>query len=86
MIHSGWVDGYGSTVVINHGSGYSTIYAHCYHLKVAAGDFVVAGEVIAEMGPVTSDSSPRLYFEIRKDGLQLDPIEYLEPVATNTRR
>ena len=86
VIHSGWVDGYGSTVVINHGSGYSTIYAHCYHLKVAAGDFVVAGEVIAEMGPVTSDSSPRLYFEIRKDGLQLDPIEYLEPVATNTRR
>lgn len=86
VVHSGWVDGYGSTVVINHGSGYSTIYAFCYHLKVAAGDFVVAGEVIAEMGPVTSDSSPRLHFEIRKDGLQLDPMEYLESAATDSLR
>ena len=86
VVHSGWINGYGSTVVINHGSGYSTVYAHCYHLKVAAGDFVVAGEVIAEMGPMAVDSPPRLHFEVRKDGLQLDPIEYLEPVATNTRR
>lgn len=86
VVHSGWVNGYGSTVVINHGSGYSTIYAHCYHLKVAAGDFVVAGEVIAEMGGVTADSPPRLHFEIRKDGLQLDPMEYLESVGTGALR
>jgi septal ring factor EnvC (AmiA/AmiB activator) len=86
VVHSGWINGYGSTVVINHGSGYSTVYAHCYHLKVAAGDFVVAGEVIAEMGPMAVDSPPRLHFEVRKDGLQLDPMEYLESVATGARR
>lgn len=75
--HSGWIDGYGATIVINHGSGYSTIYSHCHSLTVAAGDFVIAGEVIAEVSPVVG-SGASLHFEIRKDGLPLETLEYLE--------
>lgn len=75
---AGWVDGYGSTIVINHGSGYSTIYSNCHRLRVATGDFVVSGEVIAEMAQSTFEASTRLHFEVRKDGVPLAPLEYLE--------
>lgn len=75
---AGWVDGYGSTIVINHGSGYSTIYSNCHRLRVATGDFVVSGEVIAEMAESTLEASTRLHFEVRKDGVPLAPLDYLE--------
>ncbi len=74
--HSGWIDGYGATVVINHGSGYSTIYSHCRSLLVATGDFVIAGEPIAEANQSTG-SGPSFHFEIRKDGKPVETLQYL---------
>lgn|GEM_PF-954944 len=76
VVLSGWVEGHGNTVVINHGGGYSSVYSRCRSLMVAVGDFVIAGEVIAEIGS-DSGSPPCLHFEIRKNGVPVETLQYL---------
>lgn len=68
--------GYGNLVIIKHNDTYLSAYAHNRRLKVAEGDAVKAGEVIAEMGSSGTDSV-HLHFEIRRDGKPVDPIGYL---------
>lgn len=68
--------GYGNLVIIKHNETYLSAYAHNRQLRVAEGDSVDAGEVIAEMGSSGTDSV-RLHFEIRRDGKPVDPIGYL---------
>jgi septal ring factor EnvC (AmiA/AmiB activator) len=67
--------GYGNCIIINHGGGYYTLYAHADRSLVAQGDKVDAGMVIAEVGPA-SDSP--IHFEIRKSKKALDPLEWLK--------
>lgn len=68
--------GYGNLVIIKHNETYLSAYAHNRRLRVAEGDSIDAGEVIAEMGSSGTDSV-RLHFEIRRDGKPVDPIGYL---------
>ena len=65
--------GYGNCIIINHGGGYYTLYAHADRSLVEQGDKVDAGKVIAEVGP---EAESPIHFEIRKSKKALDPIEW----------
>lgn len=75
---SGWLKGYGQTIVINHGSRFFTISAHLSQRQKQKGDTVEKGEVIGLLGETGSFSGPRLYFEIRRAGTNLDPLKWIK--------
>ena len=77
VIYAGWLDGYGYTVIIDHGSGVSTLYAHCSRLLVRKGDVVVAGQPIAKIGSTGISTGPHLHFEVRIGGRPVNPLRYL---------
>ncbi|HVP35446.1 MAG TPA: M23 family metallopeptidase [Terriglobales bacterium] len=68
---------YGNLVIINHENGYKTYYSSCSEIFAKTGDRVKKGDVIALSGR-TGRPTPHLHYEIRKDGLPVDPSEYLE--------
>ena len=70
-------DGYGNYVVIAHGNGVQTVYAHCSSLLVTKGQKVSQGEIIAKVGSTGNSTGNHLHFEIRKDGITYDPQNYV---------
>jgi murein DD-endopeptidase MepM/ murein hydrolase activator NlpD len=77
VLSSGWMNGYGNTIVISHGGGVSTLYAHQSSLGVSAGDVVEGGEVIGRVGSTGWSTGPHLHFEIRINGTATDPAPFL---------
>lgn len=75
---SKWFGGYGRTIVIDHGDGYTTMYAHNDQLLVRTGAFVVAGQVVALSGNTGVSTGPHLHFEIRINDEPVNPMEYLQ--------
>lgn len=68
-----WVTGYGLHVIVDHGNGLSSLYAHLSAVAVADGATVQAGQVIGAVGSTGNSTGPHLHFEIRRDGLPEDP-------------
>ncbi|MEO5634260.1 peptidoglycan DD-metalloendopeptidase family protein [Gaiella sp.] len=77
VIHAGWLGGYGNLVVIDHGGGLSTAYAHNSSLVVGEGTAVSAGTVVALSGNTGNSSGPHVHFEVRMNGAAVDPLRYL---------
>ena len=78
VIMAGWSDvGYGYHVVIDHGNGYQTLYAHLQAYYVEAGDNVAQGQQIAEMGNTGNATGPHLHFEVRQSTVMRNPIGFL---------
>jgi septal ring factor EnvC (AmiA/AmiB activator) len=75
-----WLPGYGQCIIINHGGGYFTLYAHTASVFVSAGDAVAAGQVIASVGDTGSLLGDALHFEIRKDAEPINPASWLRSV------
>lgn len=76
VISSGWRGGYGLAVVIDHGGGLATLYAHNSRLLVSEGQVVSAGQQISAMGTTGYSTGPHLHFEVRVDGQPRDPMEW----------
>jgi len=77
VIISGSQGGYGNAVVIDHGGGMGTLYAHQSQLAVSVGDFVQAGQIIGYVGTTGMSTGPHLHFEVRLSGNPVDPTPYL---------
>jgi septal ring factor EnvC (AmiA/AmiB activator) len=77
VVHVGWLSGYGETIILDHGRGWHTVYAHLERITVTAGQVVRAREKMADMGQTGSLKGRYLYFEIRHNGQPVDPAEYL---------
>lgn len=77
VIHSGWLGGYGKTVIIDHGGGLTSLYAHNSELMVSEGESVYQGQVIAYAGSTGYSTGPHLHFEVREYGEPVSPYNYL---------
>ncbi|MFQ5599875.1 MAG: murein hydrolase activator EnvC family protein [Candidatus Krumholzibacteriia bacterium] len=72
-----WLDGYGRTIIVNHGGGYYTVYAHLADVLVAERQSVAPGQAIAHVGDTGSLDGPMLHFEIRARAKPVDPLRWL---------
>ena len=77
VIWSGWRGGYGNCVVVDHGNGLATLYAHASALLVGLGQGVSQGQTVALVGSTGNSSGPHLHFEVRINGVAVDPLLYL---------
>ena len=77
MIYSGVLRGYGNVVIVRHGRGYVTVYAHHKVNRVKEGEEIRRGQKIAEVGRSGRTTGPSLHFEVRKNNLARDPLPYL---------
>jgi len=80
VLIAGWPDnvGYGNRVVIDHGNGFVTLYAHLSRVSVTAGQTVKRGDLIGLIGSTGRSTGPHLHFEIRASGKAQDPLAYLK--------
>lgn len=77
VIVAGWNGGYGNLVVIDHGGGLSTAYAHLSSIAVGVGQSVGQGTVVGGMGTTGNSTGVHLHFEVRVNGAAVNPIGYL---------
>lgn len=74
---SGWNGGYGNHVIVDHGNGFSTLYAHLNSIYVRQGENVVRGAQIGSLGNTGNSTGPHLHIEIRYQGIPRNPLGYL---------
>ena len=72
----GWKQGYGNTVILDHGFGYQTLYAHLYKALVRKGQKVRRSDIIALVGNTGKSTGPHLHYEVRLNGRPVDPRNY----------
>lgn len=77
VIHSDWMGGYGNAVIIDHGNGISTLYAHNSQLLVSEGQTVAKGQTVARVGSTGYSTGPHLHFEVRQNGSPVNPLNFL---------
>lgn len=77
VVFANWLRGFGLITIIDHGDGYMTLYGHSSSLFTSPGDWVVAGEPIAQAGRTGGTDSPALYFEVRHNGKPDNPGRWL---------
>lgn len=72
----GYGGGYGNYVVLDHGNGYSTLYAHMSRTNVSEGQKVKRGETIGYVGNTGDSTGPHLHYEVRINGVRYDPLDF----------
>jgi murein DD-endopeptidase MepM/ murein hydrolase activator NlpD len=78
VITAGYGSGYGYYVIIDHGNGITSLYAHCSKLLVSKGAVVARGDTIAQVGSTGNSTGNHLHLEIRENGKRYDPLKYVK--------
>lgn len=81
VVFAGWLKGYGNLVIVDHGTGYHSLYAHLAEMEVEPGTELEEGVTVGTVGDTGSLKGAFLYFEIRKQGQAIDPLPWLAPVV-----
>ena len=76
--YAGWLGGYGNVVILTHGSGVETLYAHASRLTCSTGQRVSKGDKIAEVGSTGRSTGPHIHFELRNNGKAINPMKYFK--------
>ena len=77
VLYTGWYGGYGKVVIVSHGKGMATLYAHLSKIAATSGANIAKGDVIGYEGTTGFSTGPHLHFEVRIDGKPNNPIAYL---------
>lgn len=85
-LYAGEQKGYGLIVIVEHAEGLVTLYAHNRDVRVKTGQRVREGQVVATVGDSGKTTGPHLHFEVRRDGVPVDPLEFLGPVPAPESR
>lgn len=78
VLYSGWYGGYGKVVIVNHGNGLATLYAHMSKVNASAGQNVSKGDVLGYEGSTGFSTGPHLHFEVRVDGKPNNPLNFVK--------
>lgn len=76
VLQTGWMGGYGKAVIVDHGQGLTTLYAHSSAYYVRPGQAVRKGQVIAAIGSTGFSTGPHLHLEVRRNGVPIDPYPF----------
>ncbi len=77
VVDAKYSNGYGYHIIVDHGNGYKTLYAHCSQLLVNVGEAIYQGQVIALVGSTGISTGSHLHFEVIKDGVNLNPASFI---------
>lgn len=77
VLYTGWYGGYGKVVIVSHGKGMATLYAHLSKIAVSSGINIAKGQVIGYEGTTGFSTGPHLHFEVRVNGKPNNPLNYL---------
>lgn len=78
VVEAGYNDIYGNTLILSHGNGIQTVYGHSSKLLVRVGDEVKKGQIIALAGSTGRSTGPHVHFELRNNGIAINPISYIK--------
>ncbi|MCL5743194.1 MAG: M23 family metallopeptidase [Acidobacteria bacterium] len=84
VVHAGFLGGYGRLVVIDHGNGLQTYYAHLSRSVVIPGQEIRRGEVLGAVGATGRATAPHLHYEVRQHGNPVNPTTYLKTAVAQT--
>ncbi|MFN3680785.1 MAG: murein hydrolase activator EnvC family protein, partial [Nitrospira sp.] len=77
VVYADWLKGYGLVIILDHGNGFFSLYAHASKILVSVGDQVAAGQPIGETGDTGMIGENTLYFELRRGAEPIDPLQWL---------
>ncbi len=77
VLFTGWYGGYGRVVIVSHGNGMATLYAHLSRIAVSEGENVVKGDVVGYEGTTGFSTGPHLHFEVRVNGKPNNPLNFV---------
>jgi murein DD-endopeptidase MepM/ murein hydrolase activator NlpD len=83
VTHAGWWGGYGRLVIVDHGGGIETYYAHLSRIDVLEGSEVRRGEIVGRIGSSGRSTSPHLHYEVRVGRSPVNPIRFLRNAAVS---
>ncbi|HOK46015.1 MAG TPA: peptidoglycan DD-metalloendopeptidase family protein [Bryobacteraceae bacterium] len=86
VVQAQFISGYGRTVIIDHGNGLQTLYAHLSSFAVVPGQEIRQGEMIGAVGSSGRATAPHLHYEVRRQGRAENPIRYMGRTQTAARR
>lgn len=78
IVYANWFGSYGKAIIIDHGGGYTTLYAHNDSINVSVGSVVKKGDNIALLGSTGYSTGPHLHFEVRMNGEYVEPLTYVK--------